>query len=201
MIHPRVIRLLDHLLLENYLVTTSQAIEILPGEKSQAFHYDDEFIPVARPRKHFSVGVIWAIDEFTPTNGEQGDCGESFFCLKPFQGATTIFPCSHVWDGSRFPQQSEAVSCVMPAGSCVLFLGTLWHGGGANTSKDNRMAVTFQYCQPFVRPQENQFLSVPFHLAKTLQPSIQSLLGYSVYPPFIGHSNGTHPLKVLMSKL
>jgi hypothetical protein len=32
LIHPRVVRLLDQLLLPNYLVTATQAIEILPGD-------------------------------------------------------------------------------------------------------------------------------------------------------------------------
>ncbi len=109
-----------------------------------------------------------------------------------------MFPGSHKWDDRRRPEPSEGVPCVMAAGDAVFFVSTLWHGGGPNTDRDSsRMAVTFQYCEPYIRPQENQFLSVPFGVAKQLSPQIQSLLGYSVHPPFIGHSNGLHPLRAL----
>jgi ectoine hydroxylase-related dioxygenase (phytanoyl-CoA dioxygenase family) len=136
---------------------------------------------VPRPRAHFGAATILALDPFTSTNG-----------------ATVIFPGSHKWGADRLPKIEDGMPCVMDAGDAVFFLSTLWHGGGSNrTSNANRMAVTFQYCQPFIRPQENQFLSVPFATAKQLPPQIQSLLGYSVHPPFIGHSNGLHPLKAL----
>jgi ectoine hydroxylase-related dioxygenase (phytanoyl-CoA dioxygenase family) len=48
LIHPRIIRLLDQLLLPNYLVTASQAIVINPGETAQPLHYDDSFCIVSR---------------------------------------------------------------------------------------------------------------------------------------------------------
>lgn len=180
LIHDEVVSLLDQLLLPNYLVTATQAIEILPGESPQPFHTDDSFCRIPRPRQHLSVGAIWAIDEFTSENG-----------------ATVIVPSSHTWPEDRLPQEGEGIPCVMPPGSVVVFLGTLWHAGGANVSDQSRMAITFQYCEPYIRQQENQFLSVPFDVARELPENIQSLLGYSIHPPFLGHSNGYHPLKAL----
>ena len=151
------------------------------GELPQPVHFDDSFCIVPRPRAPFGVATILAVDPFTASNG-----------------ATVIFPGSHLWGPERLPRPEEGVPCVMDSGDAVFFLSTLWHGGGPNTTADSsRMAVTFQYCQPFIRPQENQFLSVPFAVAKQLPAQIQSLLGYSVHPPFIGHSNGLHPLKAL----
>ena len=43
------------------------------------------------------------------------------------------------------------VDVVMPAGSVVVFLGTLWHRGGANASSGCRLAITPQYCEPWAR--------------------------------------------------
>ena len=48
----------------------------------------------------------------------------------------------------------------MPAGSVVVFLGTLWHRGGANRSDRSRLAITPQYCEPWARQQEQMVLSV-----------------------------------------
>jgi ectoine hydroxylase-related dioxygenase (phytanoyl-CoA dioxygenase family) len=85
----------------------------------------------------------------------------------------------------------------MPAGSCVFFLGTLWHGGGANTAHRNRLAVTAQYCEPWLRTQEAFALSTPLDIVGQLSPDLQRMLGYSIHPPFVGAVNGMHPLRLL----
>ena len=84
----------------------------------------------------------------------------------------------------------------MPAGSVVVFAGTLWHRGGANRSDRPRLAITPQYCEPWARQQEQQILSVGRRAAQYSE-RIQSLLGYSIHPPFMGHVNGLHPLRLL----
>ena len=135
--HPRILRLLDRLLLPNYLLTAYQAIQICPGEVSQPLHHDDQFMSVARPRDPFSWATIWAITDFTPDNG-----------------ATLIIPGSHKWGDDHLPnKQSPLTPCVMKAGSVVFFSSTLWHGGGANTTThDKRLALSAQYCQPLDPP-------------------------------------------------
>ena len=178
--HPRIMRLLEHTLLPNPLLTAYQAIQILPGEIRQPLHYDDQFMTLPRPRKHLSVATVWAIDDFTADNG-----------------ATVVFPGSHKWGNEVPPHNQQPISVVMPAGSVVFFLSTLWHGGGPNTSSAPRLAVSAQYCEPFVRQQENQQLCVDFATAITLSASLQSLMGWSIHPPFIGQVDGRHPLKRL----
>ncbi|MFB7716137.1 phytanoyl-CoA dioxygenase family protein [Nocardia sp. NPDC056100] len=178
--HPRVLALLDRLLMPNYLLSMLQVINILPGEAAQMLHTDDGFYPLPRPRKALSAATIWAIDEFTDSNG-----------------ATEIVPGSQEW-GSQLPQpDSERRPVVMSAGSCVFFLGTLWHGGGPNRSTAPRMAVTAQYCEPWLRPQEAFTLSTPHHIARTVDEDIRRMLGYSIHPPFIGQVDGMHPKRLL----
>jgi ectoine hydroxylase-related dioxygenase (phytanoyl-CoA dioxygenase family) len=178
--HPRLLALLDHLFEPNYLLSQAQAINIMPGEDAQQLHFDDSFYKVPRPRPALAASVIWAIDEFTPENG-----------------ATDIVPGSHMWDAQTLPTREQARPCVMPAGSMVVFLGTLWHGGGANRTNRARLAFTNQYCAPWLRTQENFFLEVPRETVRTLRPAIQSLLGYSVYPPFMGMVDSMHPKRTL----
>ncbi|MGH8530745.1 MAG: phytanoyl-CoA dioxygenase family protein [Nevskiales bacterium] len=178
--HPRILALLDQLLMPNYLLSAFQAINILPGEAAQLLHFDDGFYPMPRPRAAFSAATIWAIDDFTADNG-----------------ATVVLPRSHAWD-DRMPTPDDLrVPAVMPAGSVVFFLGTLWHGGGANCSSGSRLAVTAQYCEPWARVQENMSLAVPREVVRNCSPIMQSMLGYSIHPPFMGMVNGQSPLRLL----
>jgi ectoine hydroxylase-related dioxygenase (phytanoyl-CoA dioxygenase family) len=179
--HPRVLCLLDRLLLPNYLLSMFQIIDIDPGEKAQILHYDDAFYPIARPRRHIGVATICAVDDFTADNG-----------------ATVVIPGSHRWGDDRRPTEVDTrVSVEMSAGSALVMLGTTWHGGGANATDRSRMAVTCQYCEPWARTQENMFLAVPREIARDASPSLQRMLGYSIHAPFMGNVDGMSPLRVL----
>jgi ectoine hydroxylase-related dioxygenase (phytanoyl-CoA dioxygenase family) len=178
--HPRVLALLDALLLPNYLLSQLQVINIGPGEAAQLEHYDDGLYPLPVPREPLGAATVFALDDFTETNG-----------------ATVVLPGSHRWDGRAPAEQDVRLPAVMEAGSCVFFLGTLWHGGGANRSDRPRLAVTAQYCQPWLRPQEAFTLSTPPELVARLAPDLQRMLGYSIHPPFVGMVDGMHPLRLL----
>lgn len=178
--HPRIMALLDRVLLPNYLLSQIQAINILPDEKAQFLHTDDGFYNQPRPRPAFSAATIWAIDEFTAENG-----------------ATNLIPTSQAWGDRRPTPEDKIIPAAMPQGSVIFYPGTLWHCGGANTSSSSRLALTAQYCQPYLRQQENYSLSTSKEIAKTLAPELQSMIGYSVHPPYIGSVDGVHPLRLL----
>jgi ectoine hydroxylase-related dioxygenase (phytanoyl-CoA dioxygenase family) len=180
--HPLILGLLDRILEPNYLLSQLQAIDILPGEAAQPLHFDDGFYAWPRPRRALGAATIFAIDDFTAENG-----------------ATVVIPGSHRWD-DHMPSEAEIATArpaVMPKGSVIFFLGTLWHGGGANRSARSRLAVTAQYCAPWCRQQENYSLSVSRERVRQCSEHIQRLLGYSIYPPFMGFVNGMHPKRLL----
>jgi ectoine hydroxylase-related dioxygenase (phytanoyl-CoA dioxygenase family) len=85
----------------------------------------------------------------------------------------------------------------MPAGGCVVFSGTLVHRGGANRSAAPRLAFSNQYCQPWARQQENFLQGVPVDVARQMPERLQQMLGYSIYPPFMGQLTASHPAKAL----
>ncbi len=119
-------------------------------------------------------------------------------------GATVIIPGSHTWGADRIATRSETVSAIMPAGSIMYFLSTLWHGGGSNSSGKDRVALTVQYCQPWIRQLENQMLVVDWDKLDELPPKLVDMLGYKVGAPFIGHVDGNSPRTAvtrLMKKL
>lgn len=179
--HPRILAHLDRLLLPNYLLSQAQVINVLTDSPAQPLHIDDGFYPWPRPRPALSAATVFAVDEFTIDNG-----------------ATVAIPGSHRWGEDRFPQpEDERVTAVMPAGSCILFLGNLWHGAGENLSGSSRLAITAQYCEPWLRTQENYFLSVQPGTAASVSENIRRMLGYSIHPPFMGMSEGMHPKRKL----
>jgi len=208
--HPRILAICDRLLEPNYLLTASQAIQIHPGETPQPFHTDDAFYRIPRPRHAVSVSTIWAVDAFTAENG-----------------ATQIVPGSHRWDDPEILEQLKGIDfttrpdgepyratddpldgkisdhlrdVTMSSGSVIVFLGTLLHRGGENRGARPRLALSNQYCEPWARPQENYFLSIPRERAARMSERVQALLGYSVHPPFMGHAKGYHPRRFLEEK-
>ncbi len=179
--HPLILAHLDRLLMPNYLLSQAQIINIKTESPAQLLHMDDGFYPWPRPRPAISVATVFALDDFTGDNG-----------------ATVAIPGSHRWGEERRPEPSDPrVKAVMPAGSCILFLGNLWHGGGENASGADRLALTAQYCEPWARTQENFFLAVPPATVAELSEDLRRMLGYSIHPPFMGMVDGMHPKRLL----
>jgi ectoine hydroxylase-related dioxygenase (phytanoyl-CoA dioxygenase family) len=177
---PVVLDVTERALGPNFLLTATLAIDLHPGESAQDFHWDDIFYKIPRPRPPVSISTLWAIDDFTAGNG-----------------ATLIYPGSHLW-GDEFPDEwPEAVAAEMPAGSVLIYAGTLVHAGGANSSDDCRLGISLQYCAAWARQQENFMMALGKDGARDLAPRLQELIGYSIHPPFMGMIDGRHPRKIL----
>jgi ectoine hydroxylase-related dioxygenase (phytanoyl-CoA dioxygenase family) len=54
-----------------------------------------------------------------------------------------------------------------------------------------------QYCEAYVRQQENYLLELSKDTVRSISPELQALVGYSIYPPFMGMVEGMHPLRTL----
>ena len=80
----------------------------------------------------------------------------------------------------------------------MIFHGSLWHGGGANTTADDRrLGVNVQYCPGFVRQQQNPYLGIPPEIAATFSDRLLELLGYRLYKGIMGHVDGASPGEVV----
>ena len=179
-LHPTVLAVLDRVL-QHFQLSAPAAISIGPGQAAQPLHPDDAIYPMPRPHAELVVNVMWPLHEFTSANG-----------------ATLIVPGSHRWGEEERPGPDAATVCVpMPAGSALIYLGSVWHGGGANTTDRPRLGVVLHYAASWLRPVENHVLAVPPALARTLPERLQELLGYNIAPPFIGYVDGRHPRKLL----
>ena len=181
--HPRILPLVDAFLQPGYLLSAALAIKLHPEETEQPFHIDDggDTPLLRRPREMVGVSTIWALDDFTEENG-----------------ATEIIPGSHLWGEDEQPCANKAVTVTMPAGSVLVFAGNLFHRGGANRSQAARLALTVQYCMPWLRQIENMSLAVPAAAAKQYSKRVQEMLGYGIVSPgFMGYVDGKHPARLL----
>jgi ectoine hydroxylase-related dioxygenase (phytanoyl-CoA dioxygenase family) len=53
------------------------------------------------------------------------------------------------------------------------------------------------YAVSWIRQVENHVLAVPRDTVRGLPERLQELLGYNVYPPFLGYVDGRHPRRLL----
>ena len=179
--HPLILGALDRVL-GHYQLSQPVGISIGPGETAQNLHTDDSVYPLPRPHEEVVANAMWAIDDFTPENG-----------------ATHILPNSH--RDAPVPEDrfdySKTIRAVMPAGSVCLFIGSLFHAGGANHTDRPRIGIAMEYCGTWVRPQENHYLAVPKEIVRGLPERLQELLGYNVHG-LLGNVDGRHPKKYLV---
>jgi ectoine hydroxylase-related dioxygenase (phytanoyl-CoA dioxygenase family) len=178
-LHPMLEGVLDRVL-GLHQFSAPVGIEIGPGEKAQILHFDDSIYPLPWPHPEVVVNSMWAFDDFTEANG-----------------ATRIVPGSHRRTTAEYDPDQPTIPLTMPAGSVVFYTGTVLHKGGANTTSLPRLGVILEFCAGWIRAQENHVIGVPRDVARALPARLQELLGYNVYPPFIGNVDGRHPRKYL----
>jgi ectoine hydroxylase-related dioxygenase (phytanoyl-CoA dioxygenase family) len=181
-VHAEVLPVVERVLDPGCLVSSLSSISILPGEQPQPIHADDQLIPLPRPHVPTVCNTMWALTDFTEANG-----------------ATRLVPGSHLLDHSPdYGREYESIAAEMPKGSVLVWVGSLWHGGGANTTHERRVGIAMNYCAGWIRQQENQQLGIPREIAAHFSPRLRALCGYSVYNMLIGHINKQSPDQLLL---
>lgn len=165
--HPTVLGVAEEFLSHSsaFQLMLTQVISIDPGEKAQALHRDQsafDYYPFPDDF-HVQFNTLWAMSDYTAE-----------------MGATRIVPGSHL-PGSR-PQseysEGECLHAEMERGSVLLYSGKIVHSGGANKTDRTRQAININYCIGWLRQEENQYLSVPLEIARTLDDDFLKLIGY-----------------------
>jgi ectoine hydroxylase-related dioxygenase (phytanoyl-CoA dioxygenase family) len=184
-VHPNVLPIVERVLDPGLLISSLSSIAIGPGEEAQLLHADDQLIPLPRPHVPIVCNTMWAITDFTSSNG-----------------ATRLVPRSHL--SAELPEMfgdyPNLVQAEMPKGSVLVWVGSLWHGGGANRTDERRVGIAMNYCAGFIRQQENQQLGIPRDTARHFDRRLQQLVGYSIYNGLLGHIDKAHPGRVLLGE-
>lgn len=182
---PRVLPVVEAVLDPGCLVSSLSSIAIGGGESAQMLHADDQVIGLPKPHPALVCNTMWALTDFTADNG-----------------ATRVVPGSHRAARSPDPAgdpeaEAGAIPAAMPAGSVLVWHGSLWHGGGANRTDARRVGIAMNYCAGFLRQQENQQLGIPREIAATFSPRLKELVGYGTYRRLIGHIDKRSPIGLL----
>ena len=163
---PRVRAICDAVLLPNcqrYQLHLTQLIRIMPGQPAQAIHRDrwawGKHMQAIEPQ----LNTIWALTDFTAANG-----------------ATQVVPGSVAWPDERVAEPGEIARAEMRRGSVLVYTGSVFHGGGPNDSDGDRWGLNITYALGWLRQEENQYLSCPPEIARTLEPELQALIGYAM---------------------
>ncbi len=167
--HPTLLGICDAVLLPacaEYVLNLGHIIDRGPGAEQQLVHRDElVWVHVPRPAPTLQVASMIALSEFTSENG-----------------ATILVPGSHRWPWDRQPTADEFAQAVMPAGSAVVYLGSVLHAAGTNrTQAEWRRGLHLSYLVGWLRTEENNVLATPPHVARGLPERAQRLLGYGVH--------------------
>jgi ectoine hydroxylase-related dioxygenase (phytanoyl-CoA dioxygenase family) len=181
-VHPNVLPIVERVLDPGLLISSLSSIAIGPDESAQMIHADDQVISLPKPHPPLICNTMWALTDFTEENG-----------------ATRLCPGTHTADHSPdLLTRYDSIAAEMAKGSVLVWVGSLWHGGGANRTDRRRVGVAMNYCAGFLRQQENQQLGIPRDVVKRFPRRIQELVGYSIYSGLIGHIDKQHPGKMLL---
>lgn len=186
-LHWRVMAIAETLLKPNcdcIQLNLTQATRVHPGERAQVPHRDEEMWPCDKQGRDWLINVMWAVDDFTEDNG-----------------ATRLWPGSHrdVLDRNIDPAMS--VAGVMPRGAALVFLGSLTHSAGANTTGAPRTGVIVSYCLGWLKAYENQFLAYPREVVRCFPECLQRLIGYQMHRPNLGGWEGRDPAEYIAHEL
>ena len=183
--HPLVLGAVSALLHQatSFQLHLTQVIAIGPNEPAQPIHRDQwafDFFPFPQGYE-VQCNTIWAMNDFTVANG-----------------ATRVIPGSHCSADRLTFSEADTEAAEMPAGSVLFYTGALYHGGGANRSNEIRYGLNITYSVSWLRQEENQYLAVPFDVARTLPDSLLRLMGYARGAYALGYVDDMRdPLDVL----
>ncbi len=157
-----------------YQLHLTQVISVLPGETHQPLHRDElawDFFPFPLDYE-VQCNTMWAMTDFTVENG-----------------ATRIAPGSHLLEGKQTYEDDDPriVRAEMERGSMFFYSGKVYHGAAANKSNEIRQGINITYCVGWVRQEENQYLSTPIEVARTLDDDLLKLMGYQMGGLAVGY--------------
>jgi ectoine hydroxylase-related dioxygenase (phytanoyl-CoA dioxygenase family) len=190
---PTVRAVVDHVLGDDYLLSSYGANIAKPGGIAMNLHTDqwwmpepihrapnpvpagsltrersnrvDDFPPMIAPP--VVVNVMWMLNDFTEANG-----------------ATRMVPRSHLY-GRRPDAQRDKDVVSIPAegvaGSAMLFDGRIWHGTGANISDEQRLGILSTFVAPQFRTQCNFTTATLPEVVAEADDDLLALLGFKIW--------------------
>jgi hypothetical protein len=159
-LHPPVLKACCRIIKEPFRLSTMHARTLRPRLPAQDLHVDFE-----RDNHGWTmVGFIFMVDEFRNDNG-----------------ATRFVPGSHLWAdvphdllGNRKADYPGQVLACGPAGSMIVFNGSVWHGHTVNRSDEPRRSIQGAY----IRREAQSGIDLPARMQPETLSRISPLAKY-----------------------
>ena len=143
----------------------TQIISVYPGSAAQKIHQDEnswDFFPFPDDYQP-QCNLLYAMTDYTED-----------------MGATRVVPNSQFVGRSVDYSLADSEPAVMKRGSALFYTGKVYHGAGANRSDKVRQAINITYAAGWLRQEENQYLTTPIDIARTLPDDLLKLMGYQL---------------------
>jgi hypothetical protein len=150
-LYPPILQACCRIIEQPFKLSTMHARTLRPQAPAQRLHVDFPGDAQGSPM----VGFILMIDEFTPKNG-----------------ATRFIPCSQGMEAP--PAAYSLVSACGPAGSVIVFNGSVWHGHGENETDKPRRSIQGAY----IRRTETSGENLPARMQPETLDRINGLANY-----------------------
>lgn len=177
---------ISDLMPDPFQIGLTEMISLSPGAQAQFIHRD-EGVHGSYPFQNdyeLMVSTLWAASDYTDD-----------------MGATRVIPGSHRLRSDLKFVQADTVAAEMPRGSVLIYSGKIYHGGGENRSQKIRRALNVDFIACWLRQMENQYLSCPPDIARTLPADLLKLMGYDITPRAAGRvGDWIEPLSFLMGE-
>lgn len=168
---------------QSFQISLTEVISLAPGAAAQFIHRDGIAGGLIADDYETQISTLWAMTDYTEE-----------------MGATRVVPDSqNLPAGLKFTVE-DTFPAVMKRGSVLVYSGRLYHGGGENRSRRTRQAMNIDYSVGWLRQEENQYLSCPQELARTLSPELLRLMGYDTHMSFGRVGDWLDPLSFLHGK-
>ncbi len=126
---------------QKFYLSSFQAHIVLPGSGAQKLHIDTP-VPEPLPKWPIKANSIWALNDFTESNGTTEYVeGSHKYTKKPCKG-----------DESKYIIKKA----IAPKGSVIITHGALWHRSGENRSSKSRIALLGSFAASYAREIANE---------------------------------------------
>ena len=188
--------IVSHVLGEEFQLSSFSSNIAKPGGLKMDLHTDQWWAPEptkpgrrnlpvgSMTRKKFDcdLGFSGARSEIAPAA-----CSNVIFMMNDFtdkNGGTRLVPGSHMF--GRHPdlikdKDIETVAAEGNLGTALITDGRVWHGTGANATKENRIAMLLTFCGPQYRPQVNYPVALDSAILKSASDRQKALFGLKIW--------------------
>ena len=148
---------------QRYQLHLTQVIRIMPGQAAQPIHRDRWAWGTRLRGLEPQLNTIWALTDFTAENG-----------------ATQVVPGRPPGRTTARPSRAEIGYAEMTPARCCSTPARCSTAAAPTAPMSDRIGLNITYTLGWLRQEENQYLSCPPEIARTLDPELQAMIGYAM---------------------